>query len=430
MARCFELRQTAELGAHLIALRAVRKGETVLIEAPLVSTRTAAPPGLPSVEPEWQLVHALLATGKRPDWAEGYARAPPDAGVAESAAGRDILGFLTRAHAVGAADVLMLYDVVRANAFGLETPLLSREYGAAFYETACRLNHACAPNCTSLRLGGNFALYAVRPIAVGEELRHSYLPPTLLLMPTRVRAAHLLFECACARCAACRRDSSADAALLSLRSAPARADGAADGLTGLGSRLALALASSDTGEADGESDNLVRAMLSHGLSSRPLAATEMLAPYLSACCARLASRGAAGGSADVAGAAAAQYLTAVGSVDAVYRSRHAEHAPGAALGIVRARAELLHALIAHADDPGSRHALVRRAICRMADLFGGGVEWARDDMPLLDAAAATAGVRDALHDALAEAQHGAPATRLATPLARKVDGRWVWAADG
>ena len=106
-----------------------------------------------------------------------------------------------------------------------------------------------------------------------------------------------------------------------------------------------------------------------------------------------------------------------------------DHAPGAALGIVRARAELLHALLARDDEPSSRYALVRRAICRMADLFGGGVEWARDDMPLLDAAAATAGVRDALHDALAEVQHGAPATRLATPLARKVDGRWVWAAD-
>ena len=75
--------------------------------------------------------------------------------------------------------------------------------GHAFYTAAAAMNHSCAPNCVSLRLGGNMAVVALRDLAAGEEMTHSYLGASaLLLLPAPTRAAHLHFVCYCARCVA------------------------------------------------------------------------------------------------------------------------------------------------------------------------------------------------------------------------------------
>ena len=56
----YSLRYTPSRGVHAVARRRLRPGETVLLEPPLVSTRTDVAAGLPSDAPEWALVHALL----------------------------------------------------------------------------------------------------------------------------------------------------------------------------------------------------------------------------------------------------------------------------------------------------------------------------------------------------------------------------------
>ena len=104
-------------------------------------------------------------------------------------------------HGLTISEVTQLYAVVRANAFGLETALLAIEYGAAFYERACRFNHSCAPNCASIRIGGCMAIFAGKIVPAGAELCHSYLPPRMLIIPRGERAAHLHFACECPRCA-------------------------------------------------------------------------------------------------------------------------------------------------------------------------------------------------------------------------------------
>ena len=121
----FAVRYSPELGTHCVARRALSPGDPVLLEPPLVSTRTATAAELPSTEPEWMLVHALLTIGKRRRWARQYASlagsAPPGTDVA--------CGWLSEAHGVAADEPALLWQAVRGNAFGLETPLLGVENG-------------------------------------------------------------------------------------------------------------------------------------------------------------------------------------------------------------------------------------------------------------------------------------------------------------
>ena len=113
------------LGIHCVARRALLPGDPVLLEPPLVSTRTATVDGLPSAEPEWMLVHALLTSGKRRRWALQYASL---AGAAPSGL-EAVCSWLSEAHGVAADEPALLWQAVRGNAFGLETPLLGVESG-------------------------------------------------------------------------------------------------------------------------------------------------------------------------------------------------------------------------------------------------------------------------------------------------------------
>jgi hypothetical protein len=77
--------------------------------------------------------------------------------------------------------VLAIFRAVANNAFALDTFVLRIKYAAAFYELAAYFNHSCDPNCLSLRMGGNMAIFAARDIKKGEEMCHSYVPVHLLL---------------------------------------------------------------------------------------------------------------------------------------------------------------------------------------------------------------------------------------------------------
>ena len=121
----FDVRYTPSLGMHCTARRALLPGDPVLLEPPLVSTRTATAAGMPSAEPEWVLVHALLTVGKRRRWAQQYASL---AGAAQPGADA-VCGWLSETHGVAADEPALLWQAVRGNAFGLETPLLGVECG-------------------------------------------------------------------------------------------------------------------------------------------------------------------------------------------------------------------------------------------------------------------------------------------------------------
>lgn len=170
---------------------------------------------------EWLLTHQLLelraqlcAPGTRPrEWAGEYAsRLPADA--AERRRDEDIAHALAEEIGgdVRVEDVKAVHAVVCANAFALEAMCTRLNYGAGFFRAAAYLNHSCDPNCLSLRLGGNMAIFAARDVACGEELTHSYIPSHQLLLPSASRRPLLTFDCACARCARRSRGGSGSAA--------------------------------------------------------------------------------------------------------------------------------------------------------------------------------------------------------------------------
>lgn len=140
--------------SRCVASRDLLSGDVVALEEPLVSTRSELAAHIDAKEVEWTLVNALLTRGKREEWARQFCLACESA-AATAAAGSSVPQLLSAMHQVPIETVLLMYRVVCANAFGLETPLLEIEYGAAFYETCCRLNHDCNPNCLSIRLGGD-----------------------------------------------------------------------------------------------------------------------------------------------------------------------------------------------------------------------------------------------------------------------------------
>ena len=88
---------------------------------------------------------------------------------------------------------------------GTTTRELLQKKDAAVFETVCRLNHSCAPNCHAEWDGrlGTETVHALFDIPAGDELTISYLSPRGRVR--RDRQAQLLadhgFTCNCAKCA-------------------------------------------------------------------------------------------------------------------------------------------------------------------------------------------------------------------------------------
>ncbi len=279
----FRLRRTAALGVHSVAARQLHPGELVLLEAPLVSTNTSVAPGLPSTSVEWMLTHAVLTLvpGRAAEWASAYCS---DIATRNTPADEATDAWLCQQQRCSVADVATVHAAVRCNAFGLESPLLGVEYGAAFYETACRFNHSCQPNCVSIRIGGNMAIFTAARVGTGTELRHSYLPSRLLITPRATRAAHLHFACGCPRCV----DESSEPPPRSRRpAADSSAALLASACDALGAqamaRVQLAMASDDEATMLEEGARLLsQPAVVSALEHAPLAAIEVCAPLLAA----------------------------------------------------------------------------------------------------------------------------------------------------
>jgi len=207
-------------GRHILVTRAILSaGEMLLLEFPttkLEMGHTVA--GCPEQSDEWLLTHALLAQGKRHQWSLSYVR--DERGEIEKS---PAVSWLAAELGCSEHDVLAVFRTVANNAFSLDSAVLRIKYGAAFYTEAALLNHSCAPNCHSRRMGGVMAIFSSRAIDAGEELTHSYIPHDVLLAPEPVRAAHLHFRCECSRCCHERADPRIAAAYAALHFPPSHA---------------------------------------------------------------------------------------------------------------------------------------------------------------------------------------------------------------
>ena len=106
--------------------------------------------------------------------------------------------------------------VIRFNSVELTPPSDDGEgpgtdFGHGLFETACRMNHSCKPNCiwVTSQDGRAKEVRAIHPIQEGEELTIDYVGETLKAIPQR--RLELLqtkgFTCQCDRCAAQHDDT-------------------------------------------------------------------------------------------------------------------------------------------------------------------------------------------------------------------------------
>ena len=196
---------------------------------------------------EWLLTHQLLEAratlcanegeeeggtpiGSMREWAGEYTSKAPASDAAERRRDEEVAESLAReiGGGVTAEDVAAVHAAVCANAFALEAMCTRLNYGAGFFRAAAYVNHSCDPNCLSLRLGGNMAIFAARDVAAGEELTHSYLPSHQLLLPSAARRPLLTFDCACPRCARNVNGRGADGNLKKRSETPGNLDGDAN----------------------------------------------------------------------------------------------------------------------------------------------------------------------------------------------------------
>ena len=124
------------------------------------------------------------------------------------------------------------------------------------------------------------AIFAATHIRAGSELRHSYLPPRLLILPRAVRTSHLHFACACPRC----KYESMPTTTASSEALAAMGFPAGHALTKEGLEVAsfkLVMGSSEHEAIINDGGQLLERCM-HTLSTRPLAALEITAPILAA----------------------------------------------------------------------------------------------------------------------------------------------------
>lgn len=400
-------------GSHCVATRDLPSRSLVLLEAPLVTTRDDVPPGLPSEEVEWILVHALLTAGKRQSWAKSYlgdaseeggsAIPPPDHDAA-------LVAWLCQTHdglRGREAEVTALYSAVTRHAFGLETPLLAIEYGAAFYEQACRLNHSCDPNCLSMRLGGNMAIFTCKDVGAGEELTHSYLPARLLLLPLRTRSAHLNFRCRCERCAAEPPEPPPATSAAGFPPGHATTASGADL-----ARFKVLCAAGDHGEVLRQGQKLLVAELAE-LKARPIAALEVALPYLSAFWSARATLGPeleqALPGCDALPLASGLAAAAAARLEVELASALRPHVPLAHLALLRQRTAVMSYLLGGSPRLPALPRLLAalRGLEAATEGAGEACLWLRDDTAFIDAHMAAALKMGALEGAATAHQIGA-----------------------
>ena len=161
-----------------------------------------------SITIEWVLTAKLIQSGKNATWCASYIHTS----LTHPSIDEDVLAHAlqiawvrancrtTQPAALIDQTIMMIYNAVCNNAFSLDTTLLGINYGAAFYEEIAYINHSCAPNAFSLRVGGCMAIYAAMDIEQGSEITHHYCPIVSLLGKKSLRGTFLHFVCKCSRC--------------------------------------------------------------------------------------------------------------------------------------------------------------------------------------------------------------------------------------
>lgn len=113
-----------------------------------------------------------------------------DFGLAAAAAGirRDESGLLAlvrefsgRENDLSLEELNLLASIEQNNAMSItnRTPMGALCVGRAVFRMGSRFNHGCWPNLVRIRDGGRMRFVVVRPVAKGEELCISYVPPRL-----------------------------------------------------------------------------------------------------------------------------------------------------------------------------------------------------------------------------------------------------------
>jgi len=201
-------------GLGVLAARAVEEGERIIEEAPLLTLTPDGEgryDGKYASEMEREEARSLLATlcvagVGTADGAGARAGARVGAGEdgTEARRAHDDASHLGRAH----DDASHLGRVIEANAIVIEP---SAEPGREIrFSVVClmisRLNHKCSPSCNAefrwnTRLGKG-TVYALRPIAPGEEICFDYGVGKLRSRADRQKVLRekFGFECCCERC--------------------------------------------------------------------------------------------------------------------------------------------------------------------------------------------------------------------------------------
>eukprot|EP00051_Salpingoeca_urceolata_P009569 m.115973 g.115973 ORF g.115973 m.115973 type:complete len:383 (-) comp16362_c0_seq3:138-1286(-) len=285
---------------------------------------------------------------------------------------------LATAFDVSQREVAEIKACVDCNAFSLTSLVLGLDYGAALYRRAAAFNHSCDPNCMSLRMGGNMAIFAARDIARGEELRHSYLPAQLLMRPKRMRGSLLHFDCVCKRCNTETPEATASLADLSF---PPKHAATENGK--FVTEFKVATVGEDHAETLVLGDAILR-KLCPLLLERPLAALEVLDPYLTAHwnMSLMSEEGRQGPWAEHAAAAAALWRTSILKLKQLSRDG-AIRLPTAALQQLFLTSGVVWWLL----EGGTREATVSvllRSLDGLAALYGNTLDCLREDLAFVD----------------------------------------------
>lgn len=108
-------------------------------------------------------------------------------------------------------DFVRFNMVIRFNSVELNPPAEDgsgpgTNFGHGLFETACRMNHSCKPNCVWITTQDGLAkeVRAIKPIQEGEQLTIDYVGETTEPIPQRRRELLLTkgFTCKCDRCSA------------------------------------------------------------------------------------------------------------------------------------------------------------------------------------------------------------------------------------
>ncbi|KAJ7243715.1 hypothetical protein C8J57DRAFT_60118 [Mycena rebaudengoi] len=193
--RTFRMKLTPGKGSGLFSTRALKMGDLILSERPLFVGARGIPSNQPASFTPEQIIQLAL------DEMEKMYKIAVDRMNPE-----DRAAFMALANSHKEDGSGPIVGIVRTNGVGIDGLRPGVEGQIANYSSVCkdisRMNHSCSPNTVSRwdLLSFSFQLFAVRDIAVNEELTYSY---TDVLQPTAERHAGLKsygFVCTCAAC--------------------------------------------------------------------------------------------------------------------------------------------------------------------------------------------------------------------------------------